>query len=172
MNLKDLRYIKATVSFTQTLKKGTGSRIFNDAGQVIDIAGGKYSSTLDKYEYTTLRIRSEDADFAFDALKFTCIDDINFTFVPKGTGPVLTVEVPGRFSPSIDNENVISEIVETFQLLGDHYQKYQDIFNPKNDIKFLVPAVTYLISKANGEDAELEPWVSHILKIKKENNHE
>ena len=130
----------------------------------------KKTMTGDWGEISTIKIRREDFPLALNALQWECSDILDFQ-IPISDEAVSEIEIPGYFSALLDEKD-ISALVENYKLLGPHYTSLQSVFKSENDAKWLVPAVTYLISKANGEDAELASWVSHILKIKKENNHE
>ena len=136
------------------------------------------SNKTDKSQWSTLQIKKEDIKDAMIAFSWACQDYMHdfaipqYTIGPQGSSvpikydePVNNVEIPGRFSVQF-SANGISEIIETWKVLGEHYSHYQDIFKPGNDSKWMVPTLSYLIDKVEGKDTKLPEWISHILKIK------
>ena len=121
----------------------------------------KVSKAGDWGEGSEIKIFRDDLPFALDALQWICPDILDFGIPQKDEKPIAEVALPGRFSILLD-ENIISEIVENWKLLGKQYKSYQDVFKPENDSKYIIPALSYLISKVNGEDAELPAWISTV----------
>ena len=120
-------------------------------------------------ETSTIKIKQEDLPDALSALQWACLDQLNFNLTPAIVAPICEVELPGRFSVLLDQQ-IVADLVETWKLLRNRYPKHEDIF--KDDIKWIVPTMAYLLDKTAGKDVELPAWISRILKIKKENNHE
>ena len=128
---------------------------------------GGHTREQDRSEWTTLHLRRSDLNECMEALKWACLDSVDFFFnPPDDRAEIIHVEIPGRFSPELST-NDISELVRDWQILQGHYPNYADVFKSISG-KLAETLFCYLIDKAEGKPVELEPWAKRVLELKRE----